>query len=113
MLRLQWILVRWEQNVDEMDELMAVDEAANQARLSRRRALKAAAATGAGVGVLAIVGPQVGSFGAAPAYAVGCSKSDSASSALIPARWMAMPDPRRWPPVPRGNPSKRPPRNPA
>lgn len=49
-----------------------------EARLSRRNALKAAAA--AGVGVMALAGPQVGVLGTAPAYAVGCSKSDSGTA---------------------------------
>lgn len=50
-----------------------MDEAAAGARASRRNALKAAAA--AGVGVVALGGPQVGVMGAAPAYAVGSSQS--------------------------------------
>lgn len=46
-------------------------ETADESRISRRSALKAA--VGAGVGAVAWTGPQITSFGATPAYAQGCT----------------------------------------
>lgn len=46
-------------------------ESQDESRLSRRNALRAA--VGVGVGAVAWSGPQITSFGATPAYAVGCT----------------------------------------
>jgi hypothetical protein len=46
-------------------------EASDESRISRRNALKAAAA--AGVGAMAWTGPQITAFGATPAYAAACT----------------------------------------
>lgn len=54
-----------------MDEVGEAADAAEAARISRRRALKAGAALG--VGVTAWAGPQIGRMGATPAYAAACT----------------------------------------
>lgn len=56
------------------DEMFTGQEPRDKASISRRNALKVAAA--AGVGAAAFAGPKFGPLGTAPAYAVGCSKSD-------------------------------------
>jgi hypothetical protein len=57
--------------MDDNREVDSADHAADAARLSRRRALKAGAALG--VGVTAWAGPQIGRMGATPAYAAACT----------------------------------------
>ena len=53
------------------DEMFTGQEPRDKASISRRNALKVAAA--AGVGAAAFAGPKFGPLGTAPAYAVGCS----------------------------------------